>query len=78
TRRAKLIETYPQSLLAGAVDVMKIYLLQNRDSSVESTNVRVVTEGITVLGNLWDFSRGCCSLLGLSIRNSFEAFQKDS
>ncbi|KAI9547852.1 hypothetical protein NQZ68_012869, partial [Dissostichus eleginoides] len=50
-----------------AEEVMKIYLMQNQDGSVdEPTDVGIVIEGIPVLRSLGDLSRACCYLLGLT------------
>uniref|UniRef100_A0A8C1LV84 Uncharacterized protein n=1 Tax=Cyprinus carpio TaxID=7962 RepID=A0A8C1LV84_CYPCA len=47
-----------------AEEVIKIYILQDNDGAV--SNVGVVIEDITVLSNLANLSRACCSLLGLT------------
>ncbi|KAI9514011.1 hypothetical protein NQZ68_036965 [Dissostichus eleginoides] len=50
-----------------AEEVMKIYLLQHQDGSVdEPTDVEIVIEGIPVLSSLGDLSRAFCYLLGLT------------
>lgn len=50
---------------ALAEEMMKIYLLQNKDRSLEPNDVGIVIEGIAVLGKLGNLSKACCHLLGL-------------
>lgn len=58
-----------------AEEVMKIYLPQNQEGSVdEPTYVGSVIEDITLLSSFVNFSRACCYLLrlthALDLRNS--------
>ncbi|KAJ4930666.1 hypothetical protein JOQ06_024974 [Pogonophryne albipinna] len=69
-----LIKDFEEEL---AEEVMKMYLMQNQDGSVEEpTDVEIVIEGIPVLSSLGDLSRAGCYLLGVHYReNSYDNTQ---